>query len=206
MKILGLYSGKRHSIGPKLSPTGIYKKPRDVVELNTLGIIDDVQVDKRFHGGPERALHQFSLQSYQRIIQRFPLLYKSALPGSIGENIVVEKMNEDNVCIGDIYAVGTVILQVSGPRIPCWKIDEKFKQPKLQLFIRQYQLSGWYFRVLKNGQISIDDEFKLLERPQAKLSIRYFLSQIDIQPKTAIFIEQIKHATELDPDWLHKLL
>jgi MOSC domain-containing protein YiiM len=206
MKIIGLYSGCKTILGPKSSPTGIVKHPYNQVKVNKLGIIGDIQVDKRFHGGPERALHQFSLTSYQQIIQRYPLLHKKAWPGSIGENISASSMNEDNVCIGDIYAVGSLVIQVSSPRIPCWKIDAKFSQPKLHVFIRQFQLSGWYFRVRQEGKLSLGDEFKLIERMCPQLTIRYFLSQIDKHPKTTDFLDLISKTKELDPEWRAKLL
>lgn len=206
MKITGLYSGKISFIGPKSSPTGIMKHACNAVDVNTLGIIDDIQVDKRFHGGPERALHQFSLLSYQKIIQRFPLLHRQAWPGSIGENISALHMHEDNVCIGDIYSVGTVIIQVSGPRIPCWKIDEKFNQPKLHVYIRQCQLSGWYYRVLQNGSIRLGDELCLIEKSQPQLTVRYFLTQIDKQTKDPRFLDLVSKTKELDPQWRERLL
>tara|TARA_R110002167_G_scaffold265170_4_gene471868 strand:- start:3944 stop:4585 length:642 start_codon:yes stop_codon:yes gene_type:complete len=206
MKITGLYSGSKAFIGPKSNPTGIFKQTRTEANVNALGITDDIQVDKRFHGGPERALHQFSLRSYQKIIQRFPLLHQQAWPGSIGENISVPLMHEDNVCIGDTYLAGTVIIQVSSPRIPCWKIDEKFRQPKLHIFIRQCQLSGWYFRVLQNGCIRVGDKLSLVDRPQPQMSIHYFLTHIDKNPKDMGFLDLVKKSKELDPLWQDKLL
>jgi MOSC domain-containing protein YiiM len=205
MKITGLYSGRTSFIGPKSSPTGIIKHARNTVDINSLGIVDDIQVDKRFHGGPERALHQFSLLSYQKIIQRFPLLHQQAWPGTIGENISAPLMHEDNVCIGDIYSVGSIIMQVSSPRIPCWKIDEKFKQANLHVYIRQHQLSGWYYRVLQDGRMGMGDKISLVERLQPQLTIRYFLTQIDRQPKDKTFLDLVRKAKELDPNWRDKL-
>jgi len=120
MKIIGLYTGKLTQIGKKRSPTGIYKQSVDNVSVDELGILGDIQADKRFHGGPEKALHQYALSSYEKIIKRYPLLHKQAKPGAIGENLSATKMNEHNVCIGDIYHLGSAILQVSSPRIPFW--------------------------------------------------------------------------------------
>lgn len=206
MEIIGLYSGKASVIGPTFSPTGIFKQARNTVEINSLGILDDIQVDKRFHGGPERALHQFSLLSYQKIIQRFPLLHKKAWPGSLGENLSATGMTEDTVCIGDIYAIGSTVIQVSGPRIPCWKIDEKLIQPKLHLFIRQCHLSGWYFRVLQAGKLNMGNSVSLVERMNPQLSIRYFLKNIDTAPRAPAFLHIIESAMHLDPQWRDKLL
>lgn len=206
MKIIGLYSGIKSFIGPKSTPSGIVKLARNQVEVNTLGIIDDIQVDKRFHGGPERALHQFSLLSYQKIIQRFPLLHKKAWPGAIGENISAQTMNEDNVCIGDIYAAGTTVIQVSGPRIPCWKIDATLNQPGLSQFIQSQRLSGWYYRVLENGKISNGEQISLLERKTPDLSVRLFLSICFSPQMQSQYRQLILSAQGLDPEWHAKLL
>ena len=206
MKIIGLFSGNKTTIGPKLSPTGIYKSPVQRVSVNTLGIVGDTQADIRVHGGPEKALHQFSLTSYQKIIQHYPLLHKKAWPGAIGENISAPQMNENSVCIGDVFAVGSTVLQVSSPRIPCWKIDAKFKQPGLNSFIRHHQLSGWYYRVLQSGGIQLGDEFKLIERSNPQLSIRIFLKFCQSDTKNSQFLDLISQARHLDPEWRHKLL
>ncbi|KXI29619.1 MOSC domain-containing protein [Paraglaciecola hydrolytica] len=206
MEIIGLFSGNKTAIGPKLSPTGIIKKPIEHAQVNALGIVGDVQADKRVHGGPQKALHQFSLSSYQRIIQQYPLLHRKALPGSIGENISTALMHEDNVCIGDIYQVGSATLQVSAPRIPCWKIDAKFRQPGLSQFIAQHHLSGWYYRVIAAGQLQVGDTFKLVERSNSNLTIRHFLHMLQSKKLDVESILMIENASGLDPQWQAKLL
>ena len=206
MHVIGLYSGNKTTIGPKLSPTGIYKSPVQRVNVNPLGIVGDMQADIRVHGGPEKALHQFSLTSYQKIIQHYPLLHKKAWPGAIGENISAPQMNENSVCIGDVFAVGSTVLQVSSPRIPCWKIDAKFKQPRLSQFISQHHLSGWYYRVLEKGAIQLDDTFSLIERFNPQLTIKQFLYLVNLQNRTETEIDLIKNAEGLDPAWQTKLL
>ena len=79
MKVLGLFAGKARPIGPKNALSGIDKRPVTSVKVDHLGITDDIQVDKRFHGGPERALHQYALHGYETIIKRHPLLHKRCL-------------------------------------------------------------------------------------------------------------------------------
>lgn len=204
MKIIGLYTGKLTSIGEKRKPTGIYKHSVDTVTIDELGIIGDTQADKRFHGGPEKALHQYALSSYEKIIKRYPLLYKQAKPGMIGENLSAILMNEHNVCIGDIYNLGSAILQVSSPRIPCWKIDAKFKQPDLNKFISQHRLNGWYYRVLRAGDITLEDTFKLQQRPNAQVTIDTILKVIYDKADEQT-VELATHATGLDPEWQKRL-
>ena len=204
MKIIGLYSGSLSNIGEMRSPTGIYKQLVEQVSVDKLGIKGDIQADKRFHGGPEKALHQYALSSYEKIIKRYPLLHKKAKPGMIGENLSATDMNEYNVCIGDIYKVGSSILQVSSPRIPCWKIDAKFKQPDLNQFISEHRLNGWYYRVLQAGDITINDELVLQQRPNTSVTVDTMLKVIAAKAE-AQTVELTYNAIGLDPEWQERL-
>jgi len=174
MKIQGLYRGKAQILKPSSEYTGIYKQAVSRVEVDELGIKGDVQVDKRYHGGPDKALHQYSLPSYQRIIEAYAELENVAVPGSIGENITIAEMAEATVCIGDKYRFGTVLVQVSEPRRPCWKINAIFKQSDLTAFIEREGITGWYYRVLEAGEISVGDTAELVERLNPLVSIAYF--------------------------------
>ena len=122
----------------------------------------------------------------------------------IGENLSAADMNEHNVCIGDIYKLGSAIVQVSSPRIPCWKIDAKFKQPDLHQFISQHRLNGWYYRVLEAGHIKLNDEFLLQQRPNTNISIDTMLKVIHGKAKAQL-IELATNATGLDPEWKERL-
>lgn len=204
MKIIGLYSGQLSNIGDKRSPTGIYKQSVEQVFVDELGIIGDIQADKRFHGGSEKALHQYALSSYEKIMKRYPLLHKKAKPGMIGENLSATVMNEHNVCIGDVYEVGSVILQVSSPRIPCWKIDAKFKQPDLNQFITQHRLNGWYYRVLQAGNITLNDTFLLQQRPNTHVTVATMLKVINGETEAQL-VELTTNAIGLDPEWQKRL-
>jgi MOSC domain-containing protein YiiM len=206
MKIIGLYSGRSSVIGPKRSPTGIFKHRLESVEVDSLGIIGDVQLDKRFHGGPQRALHQYALSSYENIIKRYPLLHKKAQPGTIGENITATDMHDHSVCIGDVYQLGGIKVQVSSPRIPCWKIDEKFKQPGMHTFIGSNQITGWYYRVLEGGPLCADDDIALIEQANPALSISTFMGIVKGKITDKTFIEDAANASGLDPQWQTRLL
>ncbi|OUS03754.1 hypothetical protein A9Q90_08080 [Gammaproteobacteria bacterium 54_18_T64] len=174
MDIQGLYRGKAQLLKPSSEYTGIYKQPVSFVAVDQLGIKGDVQVDKRYHGGPDKALHQYSLLSYQGIIKAYAELAGVAVPGSIGENITIAEMAEATVCIGDQYRFGSVLVQVSEPRRPCWKISAIFKQSGLTEFIEREGITGWYYRVLEAGEISLGDRAELVERPNPQVSIAYF--------------------------------
>jgi MOSC domain-containing protein YiiM len=207
MKVIGLYLGKLTNIGEKRSPTGIFKQSMPLVSVDGLGITGDIQADKRFHGGPEKALHQYALSSYEKIIKRYPLLHKQAKSGMIGENLSVTDMNELNVCIGDIYKVGTAVLQVSSPRIPCWKINARFKQPNLHQFIGLHRLNGWYYRVLQAGDIALCDVSILQQRPNPDVTVDTMLRVVNEKDEknNKQLVELVTNAIGLDLEWKKRL-
>jgi MOSC domain-containing protein YiiM len=206
MKISGLYQAEVKRIGPKNERTGIYKLPKEQVFINELGIQGDVQIDKRYHGGPERALHQYSLKSYEKIIKAYPLLQQKAWPGSMGENLSIANMHEQNVCIGDIYQIGVCQIQVSGPRMPCFKISAKFNTPNLDKFVAKHAIHGWYYRVLQGGSLLLADPIQLVERPNPSVSIAHFLEVVQNKVNTPDKITQTINAIDLDPEWKEKLI
>lgn len=205
MKIIGLYSGTSTLIGPKRSASAIFKTPQDKVIVDELGIVSDVQANTKVHGGPEKALHQYALSSYEKLIKRYPLLHKTAGPGNIGENLCATEMSDDSVCIGDIYQLGKIRVQVTSPRIPCWKIDVRLNQPDLHKYVASSLSTGWYYRVLQGGELCVGDEVSLTERPNRELSIAQFMQIVNGDIVEADYIAEAAKAQGLDPQWQDRL-
>lgn len=84
--------------------------------------------------------------------------------GGFGENLVSEKMNERNVCIGDKVRIGDVLLQVSLPRQPCFKLNHRFNLKAFSSQTWKKSRTGWYYRVLEEGWMQAGDEIILVER------------------------------------------
>ncbi|MEM7467035.1 MAG: MOSC domain-containing protein [Pseudomonadota bacterium] len=184
-KIHGLYIGEITTFDAGGERTAIYKHLVESTAINSLGLRGDSQADPRFHGGPDKAVHQFAVSAYRTIHAAYPALIESAKPGSMGENLSVDDMSDESVFIGDIYKAGSVILQVSEPRRPCWKINRKFNEDKLSLFVESEAITGWYFRVLQAGQVAIGDAMLLEERSQSIWNIAGF-TQLVTQHRPAI--------------------
>lgn len=204
MKVIGLYAGKLRPFGPRGQTSGIYKSPVDSMEVDENGCLDDVQADRRFHGGPEKALHQYALSSYEKISKHYPLLHKRIQPGIIGENIVATEMDDTNVHIGDIYRLGTTTLQVSAPRVPCWKISHKLDMQDLDKFVAKHVICGWYYRVLENGTINNGDQFELIERNNTDMSVQRLMRIHLDQTMPVEEIEAACSARGLDPEWVER--
>lgn len=173
-KIEGLYIGDITTLEPCGDRTGIFKQAVSEVVIQSNGLVGDHQADRRFHGGPDKAVHQFSRLAYERLAASFPTLSTQFLPGSMGENLSVNEMTDENVFIGDIYRVDKVLIQVSEPRRPCWKINKKFGDGQLSQFVESEALTGWYFRVLEGGTVGVGNMLQLQERHDANPSIAEF--------------------------------
>ena len=144
--------------------TGFFKEPvSGPVQLTTTGLVGDGVADSRWHGGPEMAVLAYSADHYP--LWRAETGLDSMGPGGFGENLTLEGMAESDVCIGDVFAVGQVRVQVSVPRAPCRHIDRRWRKVGLCDASRSNGRVGWYCRVLETGTLSAGQEVRLLERP-----------------------------------------
>lgn len=144
------------------------------VELTREGIVGDVQADRRFHGGVDKAVHHYAVENYSILKEYFPEIENSFVPGSIGENISTEGWDETTVCIGDVFQIGACKVQVSQPRAPCWKINARYGMEDISRFVEERGIAGWYYRVIETGRMQAGDEFALLERNADPISVREF--------------------------------
>ena len=166
MSEIALFAGGLTRIDEHGQSTGIYKKPIiGPMQLAFDGLVGDVQADRRVHGGPEKALHQYAVDNYRRLGERLPAIAGQLLVGSIGENLSAAGFDEQTVFIGDIYRLGQALIQVTQPRSPCWKINHRYGHDGVARLIAETGLTGWYYRVLDCATISSGEELELIERP-----------------------------------------
>ncbi|KAM0707863.1 hypothetical protein Q7P35_004512 [Cladosporium inversicolor] len=124
------------------------------------------------HGGIDRAIHQYDPDHYPAWREQNPPHPELFQVGAFGENFSATNMTEANVCIGDIYRVGEkVLLQVSEPRHPCYKLNIRFDWPKALNRIQRAGKVGWNYCVLKTGWVCEGDSITLLERPHPRWSV-----------------------------------
>lgn len=184
MKIRSIATGKAKTYFRKDKEfESAYKKDEfvDSAEVDKLGIYGDLQVDKRFHGGEDKAIH-IGGSSYLDKNPNFDKLF-------MGCNIFVDELTEDTVCIGDIYKIGEVKLEVTQPRQPCWKIGVLFGKEINKYVVRNYA-TGWYVRVLKNGKITLDDEM-ILEERVSSITIKDLSTYLRYAPTDKKIIDEI---------------
>lgn len=146
--------------------SGIVKAPRSAaIRLSFTGLEGDEQGDRLYHGGPEKAVHHYAAEHYAMWAARWPDSPVPLVAGAFGENVSTTGMTEQDVCIGDVFRLGTVLLQVSQGRQPCWKLNRRFNRPDAARSMQDSGHTGWYYRVLEEGMLACGDLFELVDRP-----------------------------------------
>jgi len=201
--VSALYAGQPAPLGPRKALSAICKQPVDKLTVHVDRTDEDQQANLRLHGGPEKVLHQFSVASYDTIKAQYPELADKLLPGSIGENISVDGMTDENVFIGDVYAFGNVIVEVGAPRAPCNKINHRFETPNLDRFTGNQGVTGWYYRVKQTGVINVGDAVSLLERADNTVSVGELMRTV-YNPEYFSHAAKLVDIPVLDDEWRGK--
>ncbi len=141
----------------------------NVIELGTLGLRGDQVADAKHHGGADKAVNVYPAEHYAHWRDR---LGRALAMPAFGENFTTEGLLEESVCIGDTFRVGSSVVQVSQPRVPCFKPAALHGEPRLTAWMVESGLTGWYFRVLEPGRVGPNDELVRLERSAHAVSIR----------------------------------
>jgi MOSC domain-containing protein YiiM/ferredoxin-NADP reductase len=177
-KLIQVRTGKVKPTFATREPSALYKQTRSgPIIVNSLGCEGDEHAFE-FHGGPEKALLQYSSLHYARWKKELPQSDALFVAGGFGENLVSTHANERNMCIGDVVQIGTVIAQVTGPRQPCYKLNHRFQVKDISKRSQDLFRTGWFYRILTEGEIQAGDQMVLLERPNPEWSvakIQYYL-------------------------------
>lgn len=132
--------------------TAFYKEPvTGLVPVSRSGLAGDAVADTRAHGGLDKAVLAYAAGHY---IDWQAEWATDALPcGGFGENLTVAGLDEPSVCLGDRWRIGDVVLEVSQPRQPCWKLGRRWSRPELPKRVIATGRTGWYLRVRQAGSI-----------------------------------------------------
>jgi ferredoxin-NADP reductase/MOSC domain-containing protein YiiM len=154
--------------------TAVWKKPvLGRVMARHLNLDGDGQGDLAGHGGENRAVMVYQLDSYrywQKYLQRAEFDY-----GQFGENFTVEGLPDSEVCIGDRYRIGGALFEVSQPRVTCYRVGLRMNEPQMPALLVSHHRPGFYFRVIEEGEVGAGDEIiKEAEGPE-----RLTVSEID---------------------------
>lgn len=151
--------------------TGIFKEPvQSRVRLQQLNLDGDGQADLVGHGGIYKAVHIYSLENYdywKRELGRNGFTY-----GQFGENFTVEGMPEDAIHVGDVFRVGSARVEVTQPRVPCFKLAMKMGMPEFVKLFMASQRVGFYFRVLQEGEVGAGDVIERVKVGPEQMTVR----------------------------------
>jgi len=140
----------------KIVRTAVWKSPVDGRRMvRKLNIDGDGQGDLAGHGGEQRAVFVYQIESY-RYWERF-LGRNDFSFGQFGENFTVEGLPDDEVCIGDRYRIGDALFEVTQPRVTCFRVGVRMKEPRIPALLVAHHRPGFYFRVLQEGEVGAGD-------------------------------------------------
>ncbi|QBF82938.1 MOSC domain-containing protein [Shewanella maritima] len=181
-RLSGLYLGDKQDNHDGVSTTINQKRPAKQLIVTHERIQGNGEADPKHHGGVDRVIHHFPREHYGQY-RRWDLISGVRDAPTMGENISTVGVNEAQVNIGDIVRFGDVVLQVTQPRSPCFKLNLQFNQPQFALAMQETALCGWFYKVIEAGTIDKSDSMELIER-RSDISLAeamriYFLPQFD---------------------------
>ncbi len=150
--------------------SAIWKSPvAGRIAARGVNLAGDDQADRRAHGGPDKAVYAYAVEDlrwWEREIGR------SLQYGELGENLTTEGIDVNGALVGERWAIGSTVLEVSEPRVPCWRLGVRMHD---KLFPRRFTEAlrpGAYLRILVEGDLGAGDEIQVIERPDHDLTIR----------------------------------
>ena len=185
--------------------TAIFKEPvAGSVEIRELNLAGDQQADLTVHGGSEKAVYAYPAEHYDYWRKELP---QAPLPwGSFGENLTTEGLREDTVYIGDQLRIGSAILMVTQPRMPCYKLQIRFDiEDMIKRFLMSMR-SGFYFSVIATGQVSPGSKIEVLKRDPHRVTIRDVLQLYLGWTRDRELLERAVSVTSLPQNWKTQLL
>jgi MOSC domain-containing protein YiiM len=201
-RIHSIHIGKVSPLGPDGVPSGFVKHAVALAcRVTTLGIVGDEQADLSVHGGAEKAVYGYALANYAAWRSEYPQHGSVLMPGGFGENLCMENVQEADLCVGDVHRVGSCRLQVCQPRQPCFKLALRFSDKRMPKAMVRSGRSGWYYRVIEQGEITAGDVVQLDERPNPDFPFARLVELISFGKATHQELERLRNLPGLASDW-----
>jgi ferredoxin-NADP reductase/MOSC domain-containing protein YiiM/ferredoxin len=180
--------------------TGIWKDPvRGRCRAGRLNLEGDGQGDLAGHGGEQRAVFVYQIESYrywQEQLKRTDFVH-----GQFGENFTIEGLLDDRVCIGDRYRIGTAVFEVTQPRVTCYRVGIRMNEPRMPALLTSSGRPGFYFRVLQEGEVSAGDEIVKVGEARERMTIAEINALLYSPNHARDQLERAVHIEALSPGW-----
>jgi MOSC domain-containing protein YiiM len=184
--------------------TGFFKLPvAGPVWASRTNLAGDGQADLKNHGGIHKAILAYSADHYAYWRRHLSL---SEMPyAAFGENLTIAGLDEQSVAIGDVWQAGSVVLQVSQPRQPCWKLTRRWQLADLAQQVIANGKSGWYLRVRVEGELKAGDALALIERPHPEWTVARANQVMHHARRDLAAARTLAELPELSPTWQRTL-
>jgi ferredoxin-NADP reductase/MOSC domain-containing protein YiiM len=180
--------------------TGVWKRPVDGRRLvRRLNIDGDGQGDLAGHGGEQRAVMVYQLDSYRHWREFFGL--DDLEHGAFGENFTVDGLNDDEVCIGDRFAIGDAEFEVTQPRVTCFRVGMRMGQPRLPSLLVAHHRPGFYLRVISEGYVAPGDEIVRTARGPHEMTVADVDALLYLPGPDRGLLEAAVDIPALSPGW-----
>ena len=180
--------------------TGIWKNPvHGRCRVGRLNLEGDGQGDLAGHGGEQRAVFVYQIESYrywQEQLKRTDFVH-----GQFGENFTIEGLPDDAVCIGDRYQIGGALFEVTQPRVTCYRVGIRMNEPRMPALLTSSGRPGFYFRVLQEGQVGAGDEIVKVGEAAERMTIAEINALLYSSNHSREGLERALRIGELSPGW-----
>jgi MOSC domain-containing protein YiiM len=192
--------GRKVEHNGEIVGTGIFKEPvADRVMVRRLNLDGDRQIDLRYHGGEHKAVYAYPHEHYASWaaeLGRNDLRF-----GQFGENLTTEGLLEDTVHLGDRFRIGGALLEITQPRVPCFKLGIKMGDPRFPKRFLQSMRSGFYLRVLEEGEVGAGDVIERVEVGPEAITIRALYHLRFRDPTNRAEIKRALGVPALSKEW-----
>ena len=180
--------------------TGIWKDPvRGRCRVGRLNLDGDGQGDLAGHGGEQRAVFVYQIESYrywQEQLKRTDFVY-----GQFGENFTIEGLPDDAVCIGDRYQIGSALFEVTQPRVTCYRVGIRMNEPRMPALLTSSGRPGFYFRVLQEGEVGAGDEIVKVGEAKERMTVAEINALLYSPNHARDRLERALRIEALSPGW-----
>ena len=180
--------------------TGIWKDPvRGRCRAARLNLAGDGQGDLAGHGGEQRAVFAYQIESYrywQDQLRRTDFVH-----GQFGENFTIEGLPDDAVCIGDRYQIGSALFEVTQPRVTCYRVGIRMNEPRMPALLTSSGRPGFYFRVLQEGEVGPGDEILKVGEAKERMTVAEINALLYSPNHARDRLERALQIEALSPGW-----
>ncbi len=169
------------------------------VRVHRLNIEGDAQADLEGHGGEQRALMVYQVESYrywEKVLERSDFIY-----GQFGENLTVEGLEDTQVCIGDRYRIGGAVFEVTQPRVTCYKLGLRMNEPRMAALVVAHRRPGFYFRVIEEGDIGAGDLIEKISAGPEQMSVAEVDALLYLSDHPLSALQRALKIPALSPGW-----